>query len=105
FSTEVAGGRVIDVPRREDFALDVSAIEKAAAGAKLLFLASPNNPTGNLATVDDIERLLQVVLLVVVDEAYIEFAGRSHSVMPLVERHENLVVLRTFSKWAGLAGL
>jgi len=105
FATEVAGGRVIGVPRHEDFALDVTAIEKVADSAKLVFLASPNNPTGNLTPVEDIERLLARGLLVVVDEAYIEFAGRSHSVLPLVQRHENLVVLRTFSKWAGLAGL
>jgi histidinol-phosphate aminotransferase len=105
FATEVAGGRVIGVPRHEDFALDVTAIEKVADSAKLVFLASPNNPTGNLTPVEDIERLLARGLLVVVDEAYIDFAGRSHSVLPLVQRHENLVVLRTFSKWAGLAGL
>ena len=105
FSTEIAGGRVVEVPRREDFALDITGIEKAAGEAKLLFLASPNNPTGNLASLGEVERLLATGLLVVVDEAYIEFAGRAQSVMPLVERHENLVVLRTFSKWAGLAGL
>ena len=57
---------------------------------------------------DELERLLATGLLVVVDEAYIEFAGThggSPSAVPLVREHENLVVLRTFSKWAGLAGL
>jgi histidinol-phosphate aminotransferase len=49
--------------------------------------------------------LLALDLLVVIDEAYIEFAGRNHSSVPLVREHANLVVLRTFSKWAGLAGL
>lgn len=108
FSTEIAGGRVIDVPRFESFALDIDAIEQAAASAKLIFLASPNNPTGQRMSTDELDRLLATGLLVVVDEAYIEFAGAhgaSASAVPLVRTHENLVVLRTFSKWAGLAGL
>ncbi len=105
FSTEIAGGRVIEVPRQESFALDVAAVETAAPGAKLIFLASPNNPTGNRLLREELERLLATGLVVVVDEAYIDFAGRAHSYLPLVAEHENLVVLRTFSKWAGLAGL
>jgi histidinol-phosphate aminotransferase len=105
FSTEIAGGRVIDVPRLESFALDVASIEKAAPQAKLIFLASPNNPTGNRMSHDELERLLATGLLVVVDEAYIEFAGAAHSSVPLVASNENLVVLRTFSKWGGIAGL
>lgn len=110
FDTAVCGGRVITVPRDEDFALDLAGIEAAAheSRAKLLFLTSPNNPTGNLTPLADIERLLQLPLIIVVDEAYIEFAeadGATHSVARLVGRYPNLVVLRTFSKWAGLAGL
>lgn len=105
FDTEIAGGRVIDVPRLESFALDLPAIERAARDAKLLFLASPNNPTGNRLDEDEIARLLALDIIVVIDEAYIEFAGRDHSAVRLVAGHENLVVLRTFSKWGGLAGL
>jgi histidinol-phosphate aminotransferase len=105
FSTQVTGGRVIEVPRLENFALDIDAIERCAAGAKLIFLASPNNPTGNSVSRDEIERLLQLDVLVVVDEAYIEFAGPERSLVPLAQDHDNLIVLRTFSKWAGLAGL
>ena len=105
FSTEVAGGRVIDVPRQESFALDLAGVEKAAPGAKLIFLASPNNPTGNLLRPEELDALLATGLIVVVDEAYIDFAGRAHSFLPRVAENENLVVLRTFSKWAGLAGL
>ena len=108
FSTDIAGGRIIEVPRREDFALDIDAVEAAAAGAKLIFLASPNNPTGNRLSQEEVERLLALPLLVVIDEAYIEFAGRGDGPASLVGRvaeHGNLVVLRTFSKWAGLAGL
>jgi histidinol-phosphate aminotransferase len=108
FDTGVCGGRVIQVPRLADFSLDVDGIERAAAasGAKILFLTSPNNPTGNLTPPAQVERLLRLPLLVVVDEAYIEFVSdRAASVSPWVGRYENLAVLRTFSKWAGLAGL
>jgi len=106
FDAGVCGGRVLTVPRRADFSLDLEGIERAAAtdGAKMLFLTSPNNPTGNLTPPEQIARLLRLPLLVVVDEAYLEFAG-GQGVGPWVGRHENLAVLRTFSKWAGLAGL
>jgi histidinol-phosphate aminotransferase len=105
FSTQITGGRVIDVPRRESFALDIDAIEAAARDAKLIFLASPNNPTGNRMSEDELLRILATGVLTVIDEAYIEFAGNERSFVRLVHAHENLVVLRTFSKWAGLAGL
>jgi len=108
FSTEVCGGRVVEVPRQQSFALDLAGIERVAPDAKLIFLASPNNPTGNRLSEEELTRLLALDLIVVIDEAYIEFSG-SHgapaSFVRLVDRHENLVVLRTFSKWAGLAGL
>jgi histidinol-phosphate aminotransferase len=106
FDAGVNGGRVVTVPRNPNFSLDIAGIERAAAAseAKLLFLTSPNNPSGNLTSPAEIERLLRLPLLVVVDEAYIEFAG-GQGVSPWVGRHENLAVLRTFSKWAGLAGL
>ena len=105
FSTGIAGGRIVDVPRGEDFAIDVAAVESETPDAKLLFLASPNNPTGNLLSRGELERLLATGVLVVLDEAYVEFAGPAASHVGIVEEHENLVVLRTFSKWAGLAGL
>lgn len=105
FSAEIAGARVLDAPRNGDFSLDLEAIASRAPQAKAIFLASPNNPSGNLLSDGEIERVLALNLLVVIDEAYIEFAGRNHSSAPLVREHANLVVLRTFSKWAGLAGL
>jgi histidinol-phosphate aminotransferase len=106
FDTGVNGGRVLAVPRRADFGLDVEGIERAAAtGAKILFLTAPNNPTGNLLPPEQLERLLRLPLLVVVDEAYVEFSGLGQGFAPWVAEHENLAVLRTFSKWAGLAGL
>ncbi len=103
FSTRVAGGRVIEAPRREDFSLDIDSVRGAAADAKAIFVASPNNPTGNSLTVEELETLLSTELVVVVDEAYAEFSGSS--VASQVPERDNLVVLRTFSKWAGLAGL
>jgi histidinol-phosphate aminotransferase len=111
FSTRVAGGRLIEVSRRDDFSLDVEAVRGAADEAggrptgrpKAVFVASPNNPTGNSVSKEELETLLATGLLVVVDEAYVEFGGESFA--SLVPERENLVVLRTFSKWAGLAGL
>lgn len=107
FDAQLSGGRVVEAWRRADFSLDLAAIEAAAETprVKLLFLTSPNNPDGSLLNPSDLRRLLALPLLVVVDEAYVEFAGLEHSVAPWVAGHANLVVLRSFSKWAGLAGL
>ncbi len=106
FDAPLYHGRVVDVYRREDFSLDVDAIEAAARRrrAKLLFLCSPNNPSGDMIDTGDIDRLLELPLTVVVDEAYIEFAERE-SLVTRVGDAGNLIVLRTMSKWAGLAGL
>jgi histidinol-phosphate aminotransferase len=97
--------RVLAVPRRDDWALDLEDIEAVAAkeGAHLLFLTSPGNPDGQPVPQETIRRLLALPLVVLLDEAYVEFGGQS--AVPLVTRHPNLVVLRTFSKWAGMAGL
>ncbi len=109
FDAKLSGGRVVDVWRREDFSLDVEGIEQAALDSvprpKLLFLTSPNNPDGSLIPHEALRRLLRLPLVVVVDEAYIEFAADGQSVATWVPGAPNLVVLRTFSKWAGLAGL
>ena len=70
---------------------------------KLLFLTSPNNPDGGILSDDDLVRLLHLPIAVILDEAYVEFHGTSR--VNWVMEHENLIVLRTFSKWAGLAGL
>jgi histidinol-phosphate aminotransferase len=101
---------VIEVWRRPDYSIDVEQIEKlfaatdAAGRIKILFLTSPNNPTGNLLADEELQRLLELPALVVLDEAYVEFAD-APSRASWVLRHENLVVLRTFSKAAGIAGL
>ena len=106
FDTPLAHGRTINAPRRDDFSLDVDAIEAAAreSDSKLLFVCSPNNPDGGLIAPDVLDRLLELPLVVVLDEAYIEFSG-TESAATRVPQTPNLIVLRTFSKWAGLAGL
>ncbi len=104
FRTEVWAGKVVNVQRRQDFSLDVPAIKKAVdKRTKVIFIASPNNPTGNVATEPEVAELLDTGLVVVIDEAYSEFSGVT--MVFSVPRYSNLVVLRTFSKWAGLAGL
>lgn len=104
FCAGVAGGRVHTVPRDETFEIDVPAVRKTLdPTTKIVFINSPNNPTGNPASEGQVRALLETGRLVVVDEAYFEFCGQSFS--GLVEEYENIVVLRTMSKWAGIAGL
>jgi histidinol-phosphate aminotransferase len=104
FTASVCGARTVEVRRRADFSIDVDAVRRAVdKQTKIVFAASPNNPSGNRLSPDELDRLLELPLLVVVDEAYIEFSGGSS--VGLVTEHENLAVLRTFSKWAGLAGV
>ncbi len=104
FSTQVCGGRVVEVPRHEDFEIDLDRVKAAInKQTKVIFLTSPNNPTGNVTPERDIRELVSTGVMVVVDEAYYEFSGVTAS--PLVGDHENLAILRSFSKWAGLAGL
>jgi histidinol-phosphate aminotransferase len=113
FDTELNAGRIVDVPRRPDFSLDLDGIHAAVEEhkPKLIFLTSPNNPDGSLLPPAALEEILSLPVLVVLDEAYIEFAdekdslGKSLSHITCVPTMENLIVLRTFSKWAGLAGL
>jgi histidinol-phosphate aminotransferase len=104
FCTDICGGAIANIPRMEDFSLDIDAVEKKIdKTTKVMFIASPNNPTGNVVPEKDILRLLKKKILVVVDEAYVEFSDTT--VSHLVPKYPNLIVLRTFSKWAGLAGL
>jgi len=104
FCTEICGGEVVDVPRDKSYAIDGTKVKEAVSErTKIIFVASPNNPTGNVTPERDILELVKTGIVVVVDEAYYEFSGVT--VAPLVLKYENLIVLRSFSKWAGLAGL
>jgi histidinol-phosphate aminotransferase len=105
-AARVAGAAYVTVRRGPEFEVDPTEVAEAVdERAKLVFLASPNNPTGNATPLEVIHRLLDLDALVVVDEAYFEFSGKSAVSILREERPDNLVVLRTFSKWAGLAGL
>jgi len=111
FDAELNAARCIEVPRRADFSLDMESIRKAVETyrPKMFFITSPNNPDGSLIDPKTMDELLSLPPLIVLDEAYIEFAGEnlgaSLSRIREVPSCENLIVLRTFSKWAGLAGL
>jgi len=105
FDAGIEGGKVLTVPRLHNFSLDLDGVEQAAADprTKVIFLTSPNNPDGGILLDEELDQVLRLPLIVVLDEAYIEFFGSSR--VAWVKEHSNLIVLRTFSKWAGLAGL
>ncbi|WP_288071503.1 pyridoxal phosphate-dependent aminotransferase, partial [Adlercreutzia caecimuris] len=111
FSVYAANARltntaVVDIARTEDFSIDEeAAFERLAAGdIDYVIVASPNNPTGLRCPQAFIERLLDATdALVMVDEAYFEFSRQT--ARPLLATHENLVILRTFSKAFSLAGV
>jgi len=104
--TTLCGASVVEVPRLPGYELDVEGILAAlTTETKLIVLCSPNNPTGNPISEVDLLTLLETGRIVVVDEAYVEFSDQPRGFAHLVPRYRNLVVLRTFSKWAGLAGL
>jgi histidinol-phosphate aminotransferase len=107
FDAGINNADAIAVPRSKSFELDLNRIAAVVAESapKAIFLASPNNPNGGLLPVETLDTLLDLPLLVILDEAYVEFASPGSSRINEVPRRKNLIVLRTFSKWAGLAGL
>lgn len=108
--THLFGAKLVSVPA-SNYAHDLPAMLKAiTARTKILFVANPNNPTGTHASKVDIVRLINETprqVLLVMDEAYIEFLGDATDLLPLVRRGDfpNLILMRTFSKIYGLAGL
>jgi len=104
FSTALCSGKLVEVPRDENYFVDVSAVKKAISKkTKIILLANPNNPTATPVSRQDILELVDTGVPVLADEAYVEFSGETAT--KLVPQCKNLIVLRTFSKWAGLAGL
>ncbi len=99
-----AGGTPVTVQLRPDLSMDTDSVLEVASDAQIVFLCSPNNPTGNQF---DTESVLRVVEnspgIVILDEAYVEFADRSLSHLPL--DYDNVIVLRTLSKAFALASL
>lgn len=106
-SAETLGVQTKTVPTKADWQLDLDAIKQNLDSVKLIYVCSPNNPTGNLINPDDIKSLLNMAkdrALVVIDEAYIEFSPES-SVIKWLATYPHLVILRTLSKAFALAGL
>ncbi len=107
FAAQGAGARVVKVPLTKTYAHDVKAMLAAAPDAGVFYVCQPNNPTGTLTSAADIEYLVEHKpknAIVMVDEAYIHFSD-APSAIELVKAGKDVVVLRTFSKLYGMAGL
>ena len=102
----IHGAKIIDIPLTEDFELNLPSIQsKLDDRVKLVFICSPNNPTGNLIPWAQIEMLLSTSKsMIVVDQAYVEFSDEDSSGIDF-QQWPNLILMRTFSKIWGLAGL
>ena len=105
FCAKIAEARLIKVARIPDWSVDVDEVARTIRehGSKIVFLASPNNPTGNLLTEVEARGILETGVVLVVDETYYEFCGET--LAHLVAEYDNLMIVRSFSKWAGIAGL
>jgi len=99
--------QIIEVPRHADFTLDLDSLFASVKRyqPKLIFLANPNNPDGGMIPPEIIRSLLELPLIMILDEAYANFCPEPDGWINQVSSHKNLIVLRSFSKWAGLAGL
>lgn len=98
------GADIVAVPREPDFSVDPDTVIRKAKNAKVTFLCSPNNPTGNVTPVRDVGTILQGIEGVLfLDCAYVEFSTADY--LPLLKEYDNLVIGRTFSKVHSLAGL
>jgi histidinol-phosphate aminotransferase len=100
--------RVVKVPLTKTYAHDVRAMLSQAADAGLFYICNPNNPTGTLTSHSDIEYVVANKpkdSIVMVDEAYIHFTEKAESAVDLVKADKDVVVLRTFSKVYGMAGI
>lgn len=104
FYTKLVGGKVIKVVRNVDLSINTQRICKAInKKTKIIFVDSPGNPTGNVTPIEKLEKLLQKNVIVVSDEAYFEYCGKT--AQRLLKKYSNLIIVRSLSKWAGLAGL
>jgi len=98
------GGTTVSVRRNPDFSVDTENFIKGCRGAKLAFLCTPNNPTGTVTPVTDIEHILESIdCMLFLDNAYVDFCDTDYR--SLVKKHDNLIIGRTMSKAFGLAGM
>ena len=102
------GNKVYKVPLRKDYTHDVEAMIKADPNAGAYYICNPNNPTGTFTPRKDLEYILankKKDAVLIIDEAYIHFSGRDHMSTDLVKADKDVIVLRTFSKIYGMAGM
>ena len=97
------GMKYVEVPLSRDFTFPVEEFIRKTKACKICFIGSPNNPTGGVVGEEDLLKLLQEDKIVVADEAYFEFNGKS--MVKLTREFKNLIVLRTLSKAFGIGGL
>lgn len=106
YYTKIAGGVYLDAPLDENFKLDVEAfISKICREkGKLVFISNPNNPTGSVIAEEDLLRIVESVPgIVIIDEAYFEFYGKT--MLPYIQKYDNLILLRTCSKACASAAI
>ncbi|MCX6732491.1 MAG: histidinol-phosphate transaminase [Candidatus Roizmanbacteria bacterium] len=103
-STILNRGVVKIIKRKSNFSIDTNKICRSISQkTKVVFICNPNNPTGNVTPLVEIKRILKTGVIVCVDEAYIEFGGVT--AIPLLDKYPNLIIIRSLSKWSGIAGL
>lgn len=104
FYTKLAGGKIKMVLRNSDLTLNIpNILNSITPKTKIICIDTPGNPTGTITSTSDIEKLLKKDVIVVCDEAYFEYCGQTSQI--LLSKYSNLIIVRTLSKWAGLAGL
>src|SRR3989344_1793011 len=104
FSAQLSGAKVKAILRNTDFSIDPGKVIKSIGKkTKLVFIESPGNLTGTIIPLETFEKTIRSGVMVVADEAYFEYCGKT--VLPLLSKYPNLIVIRTLSKWAGIAGL
>jgi len=102
----VCGAVPVLVPLRPDFSWDTDGILAAVSDkTKLIFTCTPNNPIGNAMPLDELERILGLGIPTVIDEAYYELESEPHTLAYLIKEYPHAIIIRTFSKAYGLAGL
>jgi len=107
-AAKVVGAKIVQIPLKKDYSHDVKAMA-AVPNAGLIYICNPNNPTGTMTKKEDIEWLVAnkpAGSIIMIDEAYIHFAGKEqYTSIGMVAADRDVVVLRTFSKLYGMAGL